>query len=163
MENVIANLNLDMDYQDLKELITIENPNDTRILVISVEHESPQLALDIVRAVAEEASDFIGDMMEVVPPKIIDEGVLPIKQTSPSTMKNVLIGILIGGFLSGGLVVLRAVLDDTIKTEDDIEKYLGLSTLSSVPDRKDYIDREKNKEKKASGKSSKKKSKSKKG
>ena len=139
LETVIENLELDMEYQDLKKLISISNPNDTRILVISVEHPSPQMALDIVREVANEASEYIGDTMEVVPPKIIDEGVLPTKKTSPSTAKNTLIGILLGGILSAGIIVLRVVLDDTIKSEEDIEKHLGLSTLSAVPDRKDFI------------------------
>lgn len=145
LETVIENLELDLEYKDLKDMISISNPDDTRILVISVEHESPQMALDIVREVADEASYFIGDMMEVVPPKIIDDGVLPTVKTSPSNAMNTLLGILIGGFLSGGIVVLRAVLDDTIKSEDDIEKYLGMSTLGSVPDRKDYIDQNKDK------------------
>ncbi len=148
LENVIEAMDLDMEYKDLKDMISISNPDDTRILVISVENESPQLALDIVRKVAKEASYFIGDMMEVVPPKIIDEGVLPTVKTSPSNTMNTLLGILIGGFLSGGIVVLRAVLDDTIKSEEDIEKYLGMSTLSSVPDRKDYIDQNKDKKSK---------------
>ena len=36
-------------------------------------------------------------------------------------------------------------MDDTIKTEEDIEKYLGVSVLAKVPDRKDYINTKKNK------------------
>ena len=145
LEAVIDNLELDMGYTDLEKRVSISNPNDTRILVLKVEHEDPQMALDIVRDIALEASYFIGDMMEVVPPKIIDVGVVPLKPTSPNTMKNTLVGILLGLLLSGGIVVLRVVLDDTIKSEEDIEKYLGLSTLSAVPDRKDFIGQNKNK------------------
>ena len=44
-----------------------------------------------------------------------------------------------GLVVSAGIIVLRTVMDDTIKTEDDVTKYLGLYTLSSVPDRKDYV------------------------
>lgn len=145
LEAVIEELSLDMEYTDLEEKISISNPNDTRILVLQVEHEDPQMALDIVREIALEASYFIGDMMEVVPPKIIDNGVVPLYPTSPNTMKNTIIGIMLGLLLSGGIVVLRTVLDDTIKSEDDIEKYLGLSTLSAVPDRKDFISQNKDK------------------
>ena len=39
-------------------------------------------------------------------------------------------------------------MDDTVKTEEDIEKYLGIPTLASVPDRKDYISGKKKKSKK---------------
>ena len=49
-------------------------------------------------------------------------------------------------------MVVYAVMDDTIKTEEDIEKYLGVSVLAKVPDRKDFINaknrKSKNKNKK---------------
>ncbi len=139
LEEVIDNLGLQMDYEELEKMITISNPADTRILEISVEHPSPQMAMQIVNELSEVASEFIGDNMEVVPPKIIEEGIVPTEKTSPSTMRNTLLGILAGLFISGGIVVLMTVLNDSIKNEDDVEKYLGLSTLASVPDRKDYI------------------------
>ena len=139
LEEVIDNLGLQMDYEELERMITISNPADTRILEISVEHPSPQMAMQIVNELSEVASEFIGDNMEVVPPKIIEEGIVPTEKTSPSTMRNTLLGILAGLFISGGIVVLMTVLNDSIKNEDDVEKYLGLSTLASVPDRKDYI------------------------
>lgn len=148
LEKVISNLDLNTTYNKLKYNITVTNPSDTRILKISVRNQNPEMALKIVRELSVVASDFIGDMMEVIPPKIIDEGVLPTKKTSPSNTRNALIGILIGGVLSAGTVVLGAILDDTIKSEEDIEKFLGLSILSSVPDRKDYVDLENNKKSK---------------
>ena len=74
--------------------------------------------------------------MEVTPPKIIEEGEVPTIQTSPSTKKNVLIGALAGLVLSAGVIILLTLMDDTIKSEDDIENYLGLTTLASIPDGK---------------------------
>ncbi len=145
LEDVIESLELDMTYEALKNSITISNPSGTRIMTIAVEHKSPETALEIARAVTEKASTFIGDTMEVTPPKIIYDGELPTKKVSPSNMKNTAIGILLGGILSTGLVVLRVILDDTIKTEDDVEKHLGLPTLSVVPDRKDFISQNKRK------------------
>ena len=91
--------------------------------------------------------------MEVVPPKIIEEGEIPTVRTSPSMKKNAVLGILAGLVLSAGIIVVMTVLDDTIKSEDDITKYLGISTLSSVPDRKDYIGKKnKRKNKRKAGK-----------
>lgn len=148
LEKVISNLKLNTTYDILKESISVTNPKDTRILNISVKNPNPKQALIIVRELTSVASKFIGDMMEVVPPKIIDEGVVPTKKTSPSNARNTLIGILIAGVLSGGAVILSAILDDTIKTEDEIEKFLELSVLSSIPDRKDYIDQDYKKNKK---------------
>ena len=72
--------------------------------------------------------------------------------TSPSVKKNAALGFLLGFLVCAAIVVVYAVMDDTIKTEEDIEKYLGVSVLAKVPDRKDFINaknrKSKNKNKK---------------
>ena len=148
LETVIENLGLDMEYKKLKEDITIQNPTDTRILEISVESSNPEASRSIVNELTVVAANFIGDKMEVVPPKVIEEGELPIERTRPIMWKNALIGLLVGLILSAAVIVVMAVMDDTIKSEDDIDKYLGIPTLATVPDRKDYINSDKQKKKK---------------
>ena len=77
--------------------------------------------------------------MEVVPPKIIEEAEVPQGPISPNMNRNVMMGALAGLVLAMGVVILISFMDDSIKSEDDIENYLGMSTLASIPDRKDYI------------------------
>lgn len=139
LEEVIEQLSLDITYKEFKNLISIENPTDTRILNISVQYHDPVMVSDMVNVLSEVSAEFIGDKMEVVPPKVIEEGEIPTEKTGPSMRKNVLLALLAGLALSGGVVVLMTVLDDTIKTEEDVAQYLGLSTLAIVPDRKDFI------------------------
>ena len=139
LEDVVDELKLDMDYKALKGSISINNPTDTRILEITVTNADPEMCKTIVDKLAEVSSAFIGDQMEVVPPKIIEEGEVPTAKISPNTKKNIMVGALAGFVLSAGVVVLITLMDDTIKTEEDIERYLGISTLASVPDRRDYI------------------------
>lgn len=141
LQEVIDNLGLNMDYKELKSTLTITNPEDTRILEISVQNSDPETAKAIVDELASISSAYIGDKMEVVPPKIIEEGEVPTVRTSPNMTKTVILGVALGLVLSMGVIVLLEVLNDTIKTEDDIVKYLNLSTLASVPDRKDFINK----------------------
>lgn len=145
LEQVIENLKLDMTAEDLRKTISINNPTDTRILEITVNNADSALAKEIVDEVANVSSSFIGDKMEVVPPKIIEKGKIPTVQTSPSMTKNILIGFLAGIVLCGGIICVLTVMDDTIKSEDDVEKYLGVPVLASVPDRKDYINKNRRK------------------
>ena len=56
------------------------------------------------------------------------------KPSSPSVKKNAAVGGLGLAVLVCGLICLKTVLDDTIKSEEDIEKYLGLSVLAVIPD-----------------------------
>lgn len=139
LEQVIDDLSLNLEYEELKERVTISNPSDSRVMEITVTYPSATMAKKIVDEIASVTSEFIGDTMEAVPPKIIDEGEVAENPSSPSTLKNTALGILLGIVVSCGIVTLHMVLDDTVKSEEDIEKYLGIPTLASVPDRKDYI------------------------
>ena len=133
MEQVISDLNLDMTAEQLKESVSINNPTDTRILEITVNNTDSKMAKKIVDEIANVSSSYIGDKMEVIPPKIIEVGKIATVRTSPSVKKNAALGFLLGFLACAAIVVVYAVMDDTIKTEDDIEKYLGMTTLAVLP------------------------------
>ena len=86
------------------------------------------------------SAQYIKEKMEVAPPKIIEEAEVPSSPVSPSMNKNVMMGALAGFALAAAIVILFAIMNDSIKTEDDIERALGIPTLAVIPDRKDYID-----------------------
>ena len=139
LEDVVEKLNLDMKYDDLEKKITITNPKDTRILSISAEDPDPQMAKAIADEVANTASEYIGDIMEMIPPKLIESGEIPHQKTSPSNSKNAVLGAMVGFVAVCGVIVLEVLMNDTIRTEDDVEKYLGLSVLAMVPEREGEI------------------------
>lgn len=72
LEQVIENLNLDTTVEELKNQISINNPTDTRILEITVQDTDATMAKKVVDEIANVSSDYIGDKMEVVPPKVIE-------------------------------------------------------------------------------------------
>ena len=152
MEQVISDLDLDMTAEQLKGSVSINNPTDTRILEITVNNTDSKMAKKIVDEIANVSSSYIGDKMEVIPPKIIEVGKIATVRTSPSVKKNAVLGFLLGFLACAAIVVVYAVMDDTIKTEEDIEKYLGVSVLAKVPDRRDFTNsknrKSKNKNKK---------------
>ena len=133
LNQVIDDMKLNLTYKELLEKVTIDNPQDTRILSISVEDPAPDMAKLIADKIATVSSDYIGDIMEMVPPKLIEEGEIPIQKSSPSNVKNALIGALLGAVIVCGLITVQVVMNDTIRTEEDVTKYLGLSVLASVP------------------------------
>ncbi|MGN0159537.1 MAG: YveK family protein [Brotaphodocola sp.] len=135
LEDVIGQLNLELEYEELKQKITINNPKDTRILSITAQDPDPMMAKKITDAVAKTSSEYIGDIMEMVPPKIIEKGVVAMKKSSPSNTKNALIGAVLGMMAVCGITILEVILNDTVRTEEDIAKYLGISVLASVPAR----------------------------
>lgn len=138
---VIAQLDLKNQYKDMEDItpdilagmISVSIKNDTRVISITVTDTSPTRAQDIANAVRVAASAHIYDVMDTESVNVVDYANLPEKAISPNLKKNLAIGFIIGGIIAAGIIFVIYILDDTIKTPDDVEKYLGLSVLASIP------------------------------
>ena len=135
LQQTVEELNLDISYKRLRSMITISNPNDSRMLIISTMQPDPELAKSVVDTVAQISSEYIAEKMEVTAPKIIEEGEVPIFQSSPNLLRNTAIGGMLGIIAAVFLICVAVILNDSIQTEDDIERYLQLPVLAVVPDK----------------------------
>ncbi len=133
VEAAIKELNLDTTYEQLVRTISITNPNNSRLLEITVTNPSPVLAANISNTVADCLRERIADVMETDKPSMVQRAVVPKTKSSPSTVKNTAIGALVGALLVSAVIIIRYLMDDTIKTEDDVQQYLQLNTLASFP------------------------------
>lgn len=134
IENVINQLSLtDMDYKDLTKKVSVHTPVDTRIVSITVEHTDPELAMRIANCIREVAGEHIQNVMDIEAVNVVETANMPIEKSGPSVVKWTLIGCVAGAFLACAVILIIFFLDDTIKSSEDVEKYLGLSTLAMIP------------------------------
>lgn len=132
-EQAISELGLNMSAKYLAKNIEITAPTDTRILEISVTDYDPYTAKDLADKIAEVAASYSGDIMQIEQVSIIDRAEVPTSASGPHTIKNVIIGFLLGIIICGAIVIIRFMMDDTVNTSEDIQKYFGLSTLALIP------------------------------
>lgn len=133
VEKVIADLDLDMDYQKLLGMMTVTNPVDTRIIDISIQNPDAALAAKTANDFSKVARKQISDIMKTEEPTVFETAQVPNQPVKPEKMKNMGIALLLGLFLSALVIIIKHILNDTIKNQDDIERYLGLNTLATVP------------------------------
>ena len=139
-----------MDNKELKKKISVNVPTDTRIVTITVEDSSPELAQAIADSIRNSASAHISAVMNTEAVNVVEEADLPLQPSSPKVFKNTAIGGAVGSFFAIVIVILIYIMDDTIKNPDDIEHYLKVSVLGSIP----YVDeRDEEEEKKSKRKS----------
>ena len=131
-EEVIKVLDLKCSVSDLESKVTVENITDTQIIQIRVKDADPYVAQDIANAMRIASEKEIVRVVGVPEVNCIVEA-SPGEKVGPSTMKNTMIGVFVGLFVAVAVIVIRHMLDDTIKSPEDIERYLGLSTLASIP------------------------------
>lgn len=132
-EMVIKNLNLPYTYSQMQNMLTIENPTDTRILYITVKSSSASESALIANEYASVAIKYIADTMSTDEPNIMSDALTPTNPSSPDLAKNTLLGFFAGLALSAFWITIRFVTDDKIKTIDDVQKYTGLSVLAIIP------------------------------
>lgn len=134
LEDVISALGLeDTTYDELKEEIRTATATDGRIIAITVTDKDPRQAKAIADAVRDAVSSQIMKVMDVRAVNVVEPANLPEKKARPGNMKNALIGGILGFLIALGCVVMETVLDDRVKTEEDVEKYLSLSVLGTLP------------------------------
>ncbi len=133
VERVISTLGLETNYNDFVKTVTVENLPNSRILKITVENPDPQLAADISNEMANSLSSRVAEVMNTDKPSIVENSVVAEKASSPSLGKNILLGAILGFIVCLGIIIITYMLDDTIKSADDVEKYLRASTLAAIP------------------------------
>ena len=121
------------DYKKLNEMLSVSNPSDTRLLYITVTAKSAQQASDMANTYAQVAQGFIPEKMDGNAPTIFEEALRPEKKSGPSLSKNTILGFLLGAVIASAVIVVLFIMDDRIRSKEDVEKHLSLPVLGMMP------------------------------
>ena len=133
LEEVISNLGLEeMKTEKLKKMISVANPSGTRILEIKATADDPVLSKRIANELMYVSKPWLADVMSSNEPNVIEEALAGKKITS--TLKNAVIGGFVAAVLFFAFCVLQYLMNDTIRSADEFERYFGIVPLASVPD-----------------------------
>ena len=133
-EIVRQNLGLTYTRDELSGMLSIRNPSDTRVLYITVSSDDPSEAAMIANEYASVARQYISSTMLTDAPSEFSEALVPEYPVGPRKKLNVALGFILGAMLVAAVFVVQFLMDDKIRTADDIRRYTGLPTLAIVPD-----------------------------
>ena len=139
LERVIDEQQLDMDYKQLGEIVTVTNPDSSHVIRIGVTTTDPQMSRNIANSLLNISADQINQIVGNGMPSVIDESVIhAVAEVKPSMKKYCVLGGILLFVLAAGVLIVRMLMDTTIKSEDDITRYLGVPLLASVPYAKNF-------------------------
>lgn len=147
LEEVIQKLSMNEDYKSLLKKVSVSTPTDTRIVSITVEDTDPVQAMNTANCIREVAGEHIQNVMDIEAVNVVETANMPTEKAGPSVMKWTLIGGAVGVFLLCVIILVQYLLDDTIKSSEDVERYLDLSTLALIPVASEENDNKKKKKK----------------
>ena len=87
----------------------------------------------MTQELAQVTAKTVSEKMDIKAPTIIEKAYEADKPDSPSLSKNTLIGAVLGFVLAAAVVIVQFIMNDTIRKEEDIEKYLDTNMLTQLP------------------------------
>lgn len=133
IEAAAYDIGLNESYESIVDRVTINNPQNSRILEIIVRDSDPTRACNLSNSIANQLRIRIADVMNTDEPSTVEAARVALHPVSPSIKKNAVLGGLGAFAVAAAIVIAIHLLDDTIKSEEDIEKYMHQNVIAVVP------------------------------
>lgn len=133
LQQVIENLGLGITYSELNSRVSVQAVDDTQVMKITVQSDSPEWARQVCEQIITVAPDVIKEAVEAGSVKVISNASLATEPVSPNIKKNTMLAAAVGFVLVIGIIVLQVLLDNKINTEEDVTKYLDMTVLGVIP------------------------------
>lgn len=133
LNKVIEKTGLDYSTSELKGMISTGTVEDTSFFKIYITSDNEEDAMAILDAIIAEGPQHIYDVLKQGYFQKIDGSTLPLHPETPGKTRPILIGMIIGGVIPIFIVILLALLDTSIRNEQQIECYYHLNVVGSIP------------------------------
>ena len=135
LKTVVSNINNpEITIEDIKENVTVKSVKDTELLEITVKNSNPNYAAQIANEIAKVFCERVVDIYSISNTYVLDRAEPSAIPYNINHIKDVIIFAFIGVIVAVIYVLISNILDNTIKTEQDIEKIGGLLVLTTIPD-----------------------------
>ena len=134
LNQVIANLGLNMTYETLASKVEVSAVDETQVMEITVTDPNPDGARQVCEQITQVAPDAILTAVEAGSVKVISAASVDPDPVSPNVMRNTAIAGVLGLVVCLGVLFLQVLLDNKINTEEDVTKQLGLNVIGVIPD-----------------------------
>lgn len=133
-EMVQQQVRTNLTYQQLQNILTVETPDDTRLVYITIRHQNAMLACDLANACAHAARLFIEEHLHGLQPATFSTAIVPSVPSGLSASLWTMIAFAFGAALAIGICVLVFCLDDRIRTVEELKTASGLTVLADESD-----------------------------
>lgn len=131
---VIEETGVNYSYSELSQMIDAAPSNETEIMKVTVTSENPEEAAQIANCIARVLPKRISEIIDGATMAVVDSAVSNRNKVSPSITRYTAIGLFIGVFASCAILVIVALMDDTIHDEEYVLQTYDYPILAKVPD-----------------------------
>ncbi len=134
LEKIIDETKVGYTWEELYEMIDAAPVNETEIMEVMVTSTDPYEAEKIANCIAKVLPKRVSEIVEGSSMEVVDSAIAVNKKVAPNITKYTAVGFVLGVLLSGALLVVLALLDNTIHDEEYILNNFEYPILAKVPD-----------------------------
>lgn len=135
LSEVVANINNpEITIEEIKNNVSVESVEDTELIEISVTNYNPNYAATIANEIAIVFCDKVVEIYNISNTYILDRAEPSSIPYNINHTKDIIIFMFVGIVVAAGYVIIANMLDNTIKTEQDVEKFSELMVIATIPD-----------------------------
>ena len=133
VRQVISNLGISMDEEVLKKNISVKEREGTDMIEISVTNENPTYAMKIANETAKVFISEVSDIYNINNVHVVDQAEEPKEPSNINHAKDVIIFAFVGIVVSVMYVLIANMLDNTIKTREEVERLYKIPVIAEIP------------------------------
>lgn len=133
IREVINNLGIEgLEEEELKKSVTVNAVEDTEVIKITVTNKNPDYAAKIANEISNVFSKKVADIYKINNVYVVDVAEIENEPYNINHAKDIIIFAFIGIVVACAYILIRNMLDNTIKSDADVEK-MGLTVLAQLP------------------------------
>lgn len=133
VDEVRKNLKTDISFEDFRRSMDVYTIGKSRLFGVSFKSSDPEFAAAASNELAKQITLAAAKIVNVQNIRIIDKAIVPTKQIAPNSMMNTVVAGFLGVFLGLLIIFIQVLFDNTIKSEEDVERLTKLPIIGVIP------------------------------
>lgn len=133
VRQVITNTGINISEEALKSSIEVSSVEDTDVIKISVTNQNPTYATKLANETAKAFMEKVAEIYNINNVHVVDEAEEPQSPSNVNHLKDVVIFTFIGVVIAVGYVLIANMLDNTIKTREEVERLYKVPVIAEIP------------------------------
>lgn len=133
LERIIDETGVDYTWEEVYDMIESSPVNETEVMQVTVTCEDPYEAERIANGIAKILPQRIAEIIEGSSMEVVDSAIVNTEKVAPSITVFTVVGFIIGAILAVAVLIISALLDNTVHDEEYVIKTYDYPILAKVP------------------------------
>ena len=133
LERIIDETGIDYTWEEVYDMIESSPVNETEVMQVTVTCEDPYEAELIANGIAKILPQRIAEIIEGSSMEVVDSAIVNPEKVAPSITVYTVVGFILGAILAVAVLIVSALMDNTVHDEEYVIKTYDYPILAKVP------------------------------